>query len=146
MKKDQIYFAVLIVFVLLALGGWFILRGQPTFEQTAPAHQNSELLENESEAITLLEPGSKDPSQWEKVSGAITLKTRTANQVAKVVFYLDRTIVGEDTNPPFIFELGTTDYEDCMYLLRAKAYDEQGKELGEDRSQIWIDNTPFNCM
>ena len=155
-KTTAYFFAFLVLTVLLLLG-WLTVRENsavvptPTVlhvaETEVPARQENGLLsEDENETVILLETGSKDRSQWEKVVDIITLQTETANQVTKVIFYLGRTLIGEATESPFTLEVDTTVYDDCMYILRAIAYDEQGEELAEDRSQIWIDNTPDNCM
>ncbi|MDA2922587.1 hypothetical protein MYX07_04980 [Patescibacteria group bacterium AH-259-L07] len=100
--------------------------------------------------ITILAPvpeGVGHSAQgWKKIKGTVPVVVQAADEVSKIVFYLDRNIVGEVDGPPFDFVLDTTKYTDCMYLLRTKAYDAEGNELAEDRSQVWIDNTPFNCM
>lgn len=166
-QKTTIYFVFLIVFAVLALVGWFVIRGQSTEELSPESFfdsmghgptgffpvgeepQQPQVPADATAPITILAPvpeGVGHSAQgWKKIKGTIPVVVQAADKVSRIVFYLDRNIVGEVDGPPFDFELDTTKYTDCMYFLRAKAYDAGGTELGEARSQVWIDNTPTNC-
>ncbi len=150
-QKNTIYFVIIIVFAVLAVVGWLVVRENPDMG-ISPIEKQSPGAAKKTGPITILEPvpegnpADHSASGWKIIKGVVPVKLQATDQVNKVVFYLDRTIVGEKISPPFYFELDTAKYKDCMYLLRAKAYDGAGQELGEDRSQIWIDNSPSdNC-
>lgn len=148
-QKNTVYLVIFLIFILSVLVGWFVIRGK-TNTNISPSVPHAMDATNGA-SITILEPvpsgnpADHSESGWKKIKGIIPVQIVVAEQVEKVIFYLDRTIVGEKISPPFDFALDTAKYKDCMYLLRVKAYDAQNKELGEDRSQIWIDNTPSNC-
>ena len=48
--------------------------------------------------------------------------------VAKVIFYLDEKMLGEDSEAPYLLDLDTRQYEDGIYTFKAKAFDEAGNE------------------
>lgn len=162
MNGGKIYLIAGIIALVLAGAGYLLFSGSmATMEHgdSTSAHQDSSTAhgqankaepapdaEDSQKAVVLKGPGYKEGEKWEKVSGEVPVKLAVSDQVEKVEFYLTDQRVQTKTERPFAWTLDTTQYEDCMYTLRVVAYNAAGEKLGEDRSRIWIDNTPDNCM
>ena len=82
------------------------------------------------------------PAQKEIVDGVITITVMaedTATYVAYVLFYVDNTLLYNDTSPPWSWVMDTTKWVDGKHFIRVEAYDAVGHKKA-DEVEIYIRN------
>jgi hypothetical protein len=71
------------------------------------------------------------------IQGVFTLKIKDPPEnLAKVVFMIDSTIMGEDTQPPFNLQFNSDSYPLGLHSLSAVGYTTDGSELNSDIIQV----------
>lgn len=104
---------------------------------------------NTNEATILFKIDNNPPSLSIKsltngsyISGTknIEVSAVDGNGISKVELYLNNNKIGEKTNSPYTFALGTTSYSDGPYTLKAVAFDVFDKR-SETSLQVNFDNT-----
>lgn len=152
--KKRVYLIGAIVAILLLGAGYLIFGGGLT-GMTNPAHtmdhgdggdSASGTVGTQEGPVIIHSPGTKQPSEWEKIRGQVTVNVTASSDVTTIEFYLDDERVHVEEDRPFDWTFNTTRTPDCMYTFRAVAYNADGENIGEDRTNIWTDNTDGNCM
>lgn len=152
--KKQVYLigggvAVLLIGVgALIFGGSFHGMTSPahTMDRGDSADGESGTIGTQTGPVIIHSPGTKQQYDWEKIRGQVTVNVTTSDNVARVEYYLTDERIHTEEARPFDWTFDTTQTQDCMYELRAVAYDTDGEKIGEDRTNIWTDNTDGNCM
>jgi phosphodiesterase/alkaline phosphatase D-like protein len=99
--------------------------------------------------VTITEPG-----QGEVVSGTVTIAASAsvssaksaaashamARSIAKVEFYIDDTLIGTDTSPPYETQWDSTMAADGSHTIKAAAYD-QNNNTAQDQISVTVSNT-----
>ncbi|MBU6996052.1 MAG: hypothetical protein HXS41_01430 [Theionarchaea archaeon] len=82
----------------------------------------------ESPCLTKRIPGSNDtvtityPADGATVLGTVDITTATTGAIDEVKFYIDGTLVKDDTSSPFNYTWDTTTYPDDTYTILAEGY------------------------
>ncbi|HSV85800.1 MAG TPA: Ig-like domain-containing protein, partial [Levilinea sp.] len=63
------------------------------------------------------------------IQGIFSMKVPNTSNLVKVKFYIDTTMIAEDTEPPFKFQFVTDDYAPGMHTMHAIGYTSDGREL-----------------
>ncbi|MFA5157725.1 MAG: Ig-like domain-containing protein [Patescibacteria group bacterium] len=82
------------------------------------------------------------PANGATVSDTITLSANASddNGVARVAFFIDSTLISEDSSAPYSASLNTLSYGNGAYTLKARAYDTVG-QTAENAVSVTISNT-----
>lgn len=72
----------------------------------------------------------------------VWVESEAIDRIRKVSFYLDGTLIGEETEAPFAFIWNTDEHPDGSYALRAVVEDRLGRKT-ENSAKITISNTLF---
>ncbi|MBN1536846.1 MAG: hypothetical protein JW908_08955 [Anaerolineales bacterium] len=67
-----------------------------------------------------------------KIQGTFTMKITSAIDLQKVVFYIDDTAIGEDSQAPFQFQFSTTNFSLQEHTLYALGYAAEGNEYASN--------------
>ncbi|MDY6769035.1 MAG: Ig-like domain-containing protein [Candidatus Nanohaloarchaea archaeon] len=154
MEKKQVYLIAGGVAILL-VGVGFLVFGGGLHGMTNPAHTRDQggsadggagTAGTQDGAVIIHSPGIKQQYDWEKIRGQVTVNVTASGDVATVEFYLTDERIHTEEERPFDWTFDTTQTQDCMYKFRAVAYNAAGEKIGEDRTNIWTDNTDGNCM
>nr|WKN39772.1 Ig-like domain-containing protein [Tunicatimonas sp. TK19036] len=86
---------------------------------------NNEVLDEELPTLSITSPAESD-RVW--LTTQLEAEATDNQGVARVIFYLNDEMLGEDTEAPYTLDLDTREYEDGMYELKVKAYDEAENE------------------
>jgi hypothetical protein len=71
------------------------------------------------------------------IQGLFTMKIKNPpDNLEKVIFYIDSTLMGEDTQPPFNLQFNTDSYSTGNHNLSAVGYTTDGNELNSNIIQI----------
>lgn len=109
MKKNSFY----IFLVLLAILG---------FVNPVRAQAVEDLEMNVSRDF-----GSSDGTG--NIQGTFSMKVTGPSNLVKVQFYIDNTMIAEDTEPPFKVQFFTDDYTPGKHTMHANGYTSDGREL-----------------
>jgi hypothetical protein len=63
------------------------------------------------------------------IQGTFSMKVTGPSNLVKVQFYIDNTMIAEDTEPPFKVQFVTDDYAPGMHTMHAIGYTSDGREL-----------------
>lgn len=63
------------------------------------------------------------------IQGTFSMKATGPSNLVKVHFYIDNTMIAEDTEPPFKIQFVTDDYAPGKHTMRATGYASDGREL-----------------
>jgi len=63
------------------------------------------------------------------IQGTFSMKVTGPSNLVKVQFYIDNTVIAEDTEPPFKVQFVTDDYAPGMHTMHAIGYTSDGREL-----------------
>lgn len=66
---------------------------------------------------------------YSKIQGVFTISATGPEDLSRVVFYVDDTVIAEDTDTPFEARFTTDDYELGQHSIHAVGYTEGGREL-----------------
>lgn len=152
--KKRVYLIGGVVAILL-IGVGALIFGGDLHGMTNPAHtmdhgdggdSASGTDGTQEGAVIIHSPGTKQQSEWEKIRGQVTVNVTASGDVATVEFYVDDERIHIEEDRPFDWTFDTTQTQDCMYTFRAVTYNADGETIGEDRTNIWTDNTDGNCM
>lgn len=109
MKKNCFY----VFLVLLAILGF-----------VAPARAQAV---EELELSVSRDFGSSDGTG--NIQGTFSMKVTGPSNLVKVQFYIDNTVIAEDTEPPFKVQFVTNDYAHGKHTMHATGYTSDGREL-----------------
>jgi hypothetical protein len=90
------------------------------------------------------------PEERTTVSDRVTIEAAVSSNpgdarittITKVEFYIDGTILGEDTTPPFQYDWNTGFSGNGDHIIKVKAYNAAGLS-GEDEITVTVSNTPY---
>jgi hypothetical protein len=63
------------------------------------------------------------------IQGTFSMKVTNPSNLVKIQFYIDNTMIAEDTEPPFKVQFVTDDYAPGMHTMHAIGYTSDGREL-----------------
>jgi len=63
------------------------------------------------------------------IQGTFSMKVTGPSNLVKVQFYIDNTMIAEDTEPPFKIQFVTDDYAPGKHTMHATGYTSDGREL-----------------
>jgi hypothetical protein len=63
------------------------------------------------------------------IQGTFSMKVTGPSNLVKVQFYMDNTVIAEDTEPPFKVQFATDDYAPGKHTMHAIGYSSDGREL-----------------
>ena len=86
---------------------------------------NKNLVDKELPVLRIVSP-EETSKVW--LTTSLEVEASDNREVAKVEFYLDEEILGEDTETPYLLELDTRQYEDGAHMLKVKAFDKAGNQ------------------
>ena len=109
MKKNCFYVSL----VLLAILGFVTPAGAQVVE--------------ELELSVSRDFGSSDGTG--NIQGTFSMKVTGPSNLVKVQFYIDNTMIAEDTEPPFKVQFVTDDYAPGKHTMHAIGYTSDGREL-----------------
>jgi Bacterial Ig domain len=109
MKKNCFY----VFLVLLAILGF-----------VTPAH--AQAVEDLEFSVSR-DFGSSDGTG--NIQGTFSMQVAGPSNLVKVQFYMDNTLIAEDTEPPFLVQFVTDDYTPGKHILHAMGYTSDGREL-----------------
>jgi hypothetical protein len=82
-----------------------------------------------------------NPANGSTVSGTVNVTTSTTGNIDEVKFYIDGTLVKEDTSDPYSYSWDTTAYSDGSHTILAEGY-ASGLLVDTDSVTVTVDNIP----
>ncbi|MBU7034929.1 MAG: Ig-like domain-containing protein [Theionarchaea archaeon] len=80
-----------------------------------------------------------NPSNGSTVSGTVSVTTSITGSIDEVKFYIDGTLVSDDTSSPFSYSWNTTGYSDGNHTVKADGY-VSGTLADTDSVTVNVDN------
>lgn len=70
-----------------------------------------------------------------QIRGAFSLRVEGPDNLVRVEFFIDNTLIGETSEAPFRFQIRTSNYEDGTHIMSATGYTNDGQILQSNQIQ-----------
>lgn len=140
---------LLLASTLTACGPGETVTPPPPSEETpvppteVPVVEIGEVALDIDAEISVTVCAGQDPIVGGTLEAVVTTEDGNLEEISKVEFYIDQELAVTLEEPPFVFSVDTTAYEDEVTLpLNVSVYDLDGEEYKSIGAVVQVDNTP----